>query len=198
MQLSISIDTAQTMRHEYSQEAAFYYHARTFPLMGPFPAVVPAVRNKWADMSIARDQGNKDEYVSALLNLSDMRSALQLGGRRGSFDMRVALGCHTGGNVVVRRATYEEHREASIAGVAEHSGRDVVATTTLNTLMAIADGTMSSNCSTIRFWKNRVVPLHYWVEPFTCNTSRTNFFVRLPTMPCNQYFCVVWPPRDVA
>lgn len=85
----------------------------------------------------------------------------------------------TRGGAVVR----EEHRTITVAlpasGIALGSSR--IVTVTLDSAREVELGVMPFDCQDTHFWAaDRFTELSYWLKPFTCNTTTTAFFVKLP------------------
>ena len=53
----------------------------------------------------------------------------------------------------------------------------------------ITDGKIKSDCTDIRVINAaNLVELSYWVDPLTCNTSKTNIFFKVPTLAANTTY----------
>ena len=51
----------------------------------------------------------------------------------------------------------------------------------MDTAKEVAQNLMPSDCSDTHFWApDRHSELHYWLKPFTCDSSATTFVVKLP------------------
>jgi hypothetical protein len=58
---------------------------------------------------------------------------------------------------------------------------------TMNTAALIAGGKMRSDCGDIRVTdSDECTALSYWIEPQTINTTATNIWVKVPTIPANS------------
>ncbi|MEM4396912.1 MAG: DUF2341 domain-containing protein, partial [Candidatus Woesearchaeota archaeon] len=67
----------------------------------------------------------------------------------------------------------------SVSAVSNYTIRVVIDTQSL-----ISQNKMKSDCSDVRFTdSDGITPISYWLEPNTCNTTNTVFWVKIPDLP---------------
>lgn len=146
-----------------SNNITFYYHPPSFTTDGPYPSILP--------------HGTESTSQMFLLDASPFYDV-------GHFARNFFLSTGTGNGYIsvdmgreLLKSTAEVHREITL--VESTANKYTIFKVIFDTWTPITSQTMDSGCQDVFFWSSDfVTDLFYWIEPFTCNTSKTIFYVK--------------------